>query len=284
VADFMKGNTMSQSLSASALYGMLGLPQAPILVDVRRHPAYEELARILPGAQRGEPERVEEWAAGLPKARPVLVYCVHGHEVSQGAAATLTTLGFDASYLEGGIAGWIDAGLPTLARRPEWQVPASGLRHSRWITRERPKIDRLACPWLVRRFIDPRADFFYVPAPTVRSQGEALHAQPYDIPDTVFSHRGPLCSFDAFLAEFDLHDPALDAMAQIVRAADTGTLDAAPQAAGLLAISLGLGATVRDDMALLEAAMPLYDALYAWCKTARGETHNWPFGAQVRAA
>ena len=274
---------MPQSLSTAALYEMLGLLQAPILIDVRRQAAFDELPRMLPGALRGAPEYVEEWATRLPKTRPVLVYCVHGHEVGKGAASTLAALGFQASYLEGGIVGWIEAKLPTILRRPEWQVPAGEELHSRWITRERPKIDRLACPWLIRRFIDPRADFFYVPAATVRSQGEALRAQPYDIPDTVFSHRGPLCSFDAFLAEFDLHDPTLDTMAQIVRAADTGNLNAAPQAAGLLAISLGLGVTIREDMALLEAAMPLYDALYAWCKTAQDETHNWPFGTQARA-
>ncbi|HVL76850.1 MAG TPA: chromate resistance protein ChrB domain-containing protein, partial [Noviherbaspirillum sp.] len=111
----------------------------------------------------------------------------------------------------------------------------------------------------------------------VRTQAEILGAQPYDIPDTVLSHRGPACSFDAFLAEFDLQDPALAALADIVRAADTGTLETAPQAAGLLAISLGLGVIHRDDAALLDAAMPLYDALYAWCRHARNETHNWPF-------
>ncbi len=136
----------------------------------------------------------------------------------------------------------------------------------------------------MRRFIDPQADFFYVPAPEVRAQAAVLNAQPYDIPDTVFSHRGPLCSFDAFLAEFDLHDPALDALAQIVRAADTGQLATVPQAAGLLAISLGLAANIREDAVLLEAAMPVYDALYAWCKTARMETHNWPFGTTAQTS
>jgi hypothetical protein len=205
------------------------------------------------------------------------VYCAHGHEVSQTTAATLRALGFDASYLEGGIAHWIEAGLPTVARRDEWHVPGDTALHSRWVTRERPKIDRLACPWLVRRFIDPDASFFYVPVTEVRFQAIALRAQAYDIPDTVFSHRGPLCSFDAFLAEFDLHDPAIDAVARIVRAADTDDLPSSAQAAGLLAISLGLGENIADDDALLEAAMPLYDALYAWCKSARNETHNWPF-------
>jgi rhodanese-related sulfurtransferase len=275
---------MLATFTSTALYAVLGSPQAPLLIDVRKEQAFEELPRTLPGALRGNPERVTEWAAHLHKSRPVLVYCVHGHEVGQGAAQTLAALGFQASYLEGGIAHWMESSLPTIVRRPEWALPAPGGRASRWITRERPKIDRLACPWLIRRFIDPHADFFYVPAAEVRSQATVLQAQPYDIPETVFSHRGPLCSFDAFLAEFDLRDRALDALAQIVRAADTGTLDAAPQASGLLALSLGLGAVHSEDSALLEAAMPLYDALYAWCKSARDETHNWPFGAAARAA
>lgn len=274
---------MPQALSAHDLYATLGMPQAPVLVDVRRPAAFDGLARMLPGALRAAPEDVEEWASNRPKVHPIVVYCVHGHEVGQGAASTLSALGFQARYLDGGIVGWIDAALPTIARRPEWNIACGHNRHSRWITRERPKIDRLACPWLIRRFIDPHAEFFYVPAAGVRSQAEVLRAQPYDIPETVFSHRGPLCSFDAFLAEFDLHDPALDAVASIVRAADTGMPESVPQAAGLLAISLGLGACIRDDAALLEAAMPVYDALYAWCKTARDETHNWPFGAQEQA-
>ena len=146
----------------------------------------------------------------------------------------------------------------------------------RWVTRERPKIDRLACPWLVRRFIDPRASFFYTPAHQVRAESQALRAEPYDIADVTFSHRGPRCSFDAFLDEFDLHDPVIDQVATIVRAADTGELGQAREAPGLLAISLGLCANVRDDIVLLEQAMPVYDALYAWCKTARNETHSWP--------
>jgi rhodanese-related sulfurtransferase len=268
---------MSNSMTAESLYAQLGLPQSALIVDVRKAAGFNETPRMLPGARRGVPDNIAIWARQLPKSKPVVVYCVHGHEVGQAAAATLCALGFDVRYLEGGIADWMAAGLPTMARRDEWHAPGDETQHSRWVTRERPKIDRLACPWLVRRFIDPHASFFYVPASEVRSQAIALQAQPYDIPDTVFSHRGPLCSFDAFLAEFDLHDPAIDAVAGIVRAADTDALPSSPQAVGLLAISLGLGVNITDDDALLEAAMPLYDALYAWCKSAKNETHNWPF-------
>jgi hypothetical protein len=181
-------------------------------------------------------------------------------------------MGYPAFILEGGVEAWVAAGQPTVKARADLNAPGA----SRWVTRERPKIDRLACPWLVRRFIDPRASFFYTPAHQVRAESQALHAEPYDIADVTFSHRGARCSFDAFLDEFDLHDPVIDQVATIVRAADTGELGQSPEAPGLLAISLGLSANVRDDIVLLEQAMSVYDALYAWCKTARNETHSWP--------
>jgi hypothetical protein len=146
----------------------------------------------------------------------------------------------------------------------------------RWITRERPKIDRLACPWLIRRFIDPEAQFFYTPPHRVRTDAKALDAEPYDIIDVTFSHRGPRCSFDAFLEEFELQDRVLDEVALIVRAADTAQLEQSREAPGLLAISLGLSVNVADDILLLEQAMPVYDALYAWRKRASHETHGWP--------
>lgn len=275
---------MTNAITTDELYAMLGLPNSPMIIDVRKAQAFDEIRRMLPGAQRGAPDQLAEWAVGLSKSTPIVVYCVYGHEVSKGAMASLCELGFNARYLEGGIVQWMESAMPTIARRPEWHAPGDAEHYSRWITRERPKIDRLACPWLVRRFIDPRADFFYVPATEVRAQAAILHAQPYDIPDMVFSHRGPLCSFDAFLAEFDLHDPALDMLAHIVRAADTGQLNAVPQAAGLLAISLGMAVNICEDAALLEAAMPMYDALYAWCKSASAKTHNWPFGATAQTS
>lgn len=154
---------------------------------------------------------------------------------------------------------------------------------SRWITRARPKIDRIACPWLVRRFIDPRAEFFYVPTSQVLVEAGRLGAVAYDIPDAPISHEGELCSFDVLLRAFGLTDPALASLARIVRGADTDRLDLAPESAGLLAFSLGLSQLHTDDHAMLEAAMPLYDALYARCKSlsdaaannAQAENHNW---------
>jgi hypothetical protein len=144
----------------------------------------------------------------------------------------------------------------------------------KWITRERPKIDRIACPWLVRRFVDPQAEFLYVPPDRVLAEARRLEAIPYDVPGVELTHNGPLCSFDAFLKKYGLHDPGLDRLADIVRAADTDALSKSPQAPGLLAISLGLSANIPDDQAMLAAGMTLYDALYTWCKHLEHEPHR----------
>lgn len=145
----------------------------------------------------------------------------------------------------------------------------------RWVTRERPKIDRLACPWLVSRFIDPEAEFLFVPPAEVLDTARERAAIPFDVPEVELSHQGPLCSFDAFLAKYDLEEPALARLAEIVRAADTDTLKNSPEASGLLAISLGLGANISDDQALLRQGYVLYDALYTWCRSLAGERHGW---------
>jgi rhodanese-related sulfurtransferase len=259
-------------VSPAALFERLGLPDSPVIFDVREGADFAAGARLIPGALRGDPGQVSEWGRTLPRTRAVVTYCKHGGKTSCAVAAALNSLGYPAFILEGGIGAWMQAGHPTVKARADLNSPGA----SRWVTRERPKIDRLACPWLVRRFIDPRASFFYTPAHQVRAQAQALRAEPYDIADVTFSHRGARCSFDAFLDEFDLHDPVIDQVADIVRAADTGELGQSREAAGLLAISLGMSANVRDDIVLLEQAMSVYDALYAWCKTARNETHSWP--------
>ena len=146
----------------------------------------------------------------------------------------------------------------------------------KWVTRERPKIDRIACPWLVTRFIDEAPEFLYVPADEVFAVASRETAIAYDIPGAELSHVGDLCSFDAFLSRYDLHEPALDRLALIVRGADTSRLDLTPQSAGLFAISLGLSANYADDHAMLAQGLIIYDALYSWCKQCQDETHNWP--------
>jgi hypothetical protein len=145
----------------------------------------------------------------------------------------------------------------------------------KWVTRERPKIDRIACPWLVARFIDPQAEFLYVPAAEVLKVARETGAIPYDVADVELTHDGELCSFDAFLKKYDLNDQALHDLAIIVRGADTDRLELAPQCAGLLAISLGLSRQFADDHECLTHGMVIYDALYAWCRHAGEKRHGW---------
>ncbi|HWL73524.1 MAG TPA: chromate resistance protein ChrB domain-containing protein [Burkholderiaceae bacterium] len=146
----------------------------------------------------------------------------------------------------------------------------------KWITRERPKIDRIACPWLVARFIDQQPEFLYVPSDDVISVAQQTDAIPYDIPGVELTHEGEMCSFDAFLKKYQLDDPALQQLALIVRGADTSRLDLTPQSAGLYALSLGLSHDFADDHEMLKHGMVMYDALYAWCKHCQKESHNWP--------
>jgi rhodanese-related sulfurtransferase len=254
---------MDASISAASLKQSVLGAEPPLVIDVRRKPRFLEAGDLIRGALRRDPERVEEWRKTLPKTASVVVYCVHGHEVSQNVAKAL-----GARYLEGGIEAWREGG-GELFKKPRNSS-------SRWVTRERPKIDRIACPWLIRRFVDPDAEFLYVPTPEVRTTAEEKTAVPYDIPDVEFSHDGELCSFDAFLRRFHLEkDPALADLAVIVRGADTHRLDLAPQAAGLAAISLGLSRNFANDHEMLEHGMVMYDALYAWCKEGKNEIHTW---------
>jgi rhodanese-related sulfurtransferase len=242
-------SAMDASITAAELKQSLRTRTPPLVIDVRRNARFLESPYFIKGALRRDPERLEEWKRALPNA-DIVVYCVHGHEVSQNAAKAL-----GARYLEGGIEHWREEGGETIAK----PVGAP----TRWVTRERPKIDRIACPWLIRRFIDADAKFLYVPAAQVKDTAQAI---PFDVPGVEFGHRGERCSFDAFIEQFNLRDAALDRLARIVRAADTHRLDLAPEAAGLLAISTGLGKTIADDHALLEHGMAVYDALYAACR------------------
>ena len=253
---------MDASITPAALRQSFASKQPPLVIDVRKAERFREAPDLIQGALRRDPLRVAEWAQSLPPAASVVVYCVHGHEVSQGAAAAL-----GAKYLEGGIEAWRALG-GDLFGKPRGAT-------SRWVTRERPKIDRIACPWLIKRFIDPEAEFLYVPTPDVKRVAQEREAVPYDVPDVKFSHEGERCSFDAFLKAYRLTDPALDELAVIVRGADTGRLELAPQAAGLAAISLGLSRTFHDDHEMLEHGMVMYDALYAWCKEGKDEVHTW---------
>jgi rhodanese-related sulfurtransferase len=244
---------MDASISAADLKQSLGSGAAPLLIDVRRNERFRESPYLMKGALRRDPAQVDEWKKTLPSGASVVVYCVHGHEVSQNVAKAI-----GARFLEGGIEHWREGGGDT-AVKPQGSA-------TRWVTRERPKIDRIACPWLVRRFIDPDAEFLYVPVADVGRTAAEKTATPYDVAGVEFTHEGELCSFDAFLRKFNLKEPALDRLATIVRGADTSRLDLAPQAPGLLAISQGLSRIYPNDLEMLEHGMVMYDALYAWCR------------------
>jgi rhodanese-related sulfurtransferase len=265
------------SITPAQLAGRLGRASAPLVFDVRKMPAFDAASRAIAGAVRVAPDLVPAAFPLIESDRAVVVYCVHGHEVSQNAARALRQAGFAASFLEGGITAWEKAGLAGMTKLAECRLPATPERGSRWVTRERPKIDRIACPWLIRRFVDPTATFLYVPADRVIDAAKSEDAIPYDVPNVRFSHRGndgELCSFDALVADLGLNAPSLHDLAKIVRGADTGKPDLTPQSAGLLAISLGLSQIFDDDHVMLEHGMIMYDALYAWIHSARGEAHN----------
>ena len=258
---------MDASIRCSEFQSALHGDRPPLLIDVRRHAAFQGATDMIEGALWRDPERVVEWAGELPRASRVVVYCMHGGEVSQGVAKVLRENGPAAQYLQGGIEEWIATG-GALDHKP-------ALASTRWVTRERPKIDRIACPWLLARFVDPEAEFLYVPPKQVLDTAKERGAVPYDVPDVHFTHEGERCSFDACLRHFHLTDPALDQLATIVRGADTARLDLAPQASGLAAISLGLSRKYADDHEMLKHGLVMYDALYAWCKSSQDEVHTW---------
>lgn len=261
-------------ISIDDLRNVIGTPDAPIVYDVCRHAKYCEATRIIPTARWRDHLQVEAWAAEIPYGSRVVLSCVHGHNVSQLAASILRARGVDARVLSGGSEGWRACGAPTILKDA---LPGRDeTRPSRWVTRIRPKIDRIACPWLIRRFIDRDAEFLFVEPDYVRDVAEELGAIPYDVDGVEMSHDGPLCTFDTLIERFGIVDPALAYLQIVVRGADTARLELAPEAAGLLAVSLGISAQAGgDDRAALSAGFAVYDALYAWRRQAAGERHNW---------
>jgi rhodanese-related sulfurtransferase len=255
------------TIACADLAPLIGSAGAPILVDVRQSADVSADPALLPGSFRGDPEAWGSWAVELPPGRDIVVYCVHGRQVSRDTADGLRRVGLQARFLAGGIAEWRKIGGPIVAQP---RAASLGDRPSAWITRERPKIDRIACPWLIRRFIDPRAVFLYVPVAEVQPVAVTTGAVPYDVAGAELGHQGERCSFDAFVARYAIADPALALLADIVRGADTGRPDLTPQSPGLLAMSYGLSALCADDHAMLEQGMLFYDTLYAWCRSRTG--------------
>jgi rhodanese-related sulfurtransferase len=260
-------------ITNSQLSRLIGLPQAPAIIDVRMDEDYRVDPRLLPGSLRRDYRAVTHWASEY-RVRSVVVLCQRGQKLSEGTAAWLRHEGISAEVLEGGFEGWKKAGELLLRTDKIPQRDAKG--HTLWVTRSRPKIDRIACPWLIRRFVDPNAIFLFVSAPEVMSVAERFNATPFDIEGVFWSHRGETCTFDTMLEEFGLRTQPLLHLAKIVRGADTARPDLVPECAGLLAASLGYSRMYRDDLPQLEAAMALYDAFFRWCRDATEETHNWP--------
>jgi len=261
-------------LSAAQLARLVGLPNAPALIDVRADADHAADPRMLPGAVRRDFRTGASWASEYVDSRHAVVVCQQGRELSQGVAAWLRHAGVEAESLEGGFEAWVAA--EGLLIRPDHVPPRDAQGHTVWVTRARPKVDRIACPWLIRRFVDARAVFLFVAPPEVMAVADRFGATPFDVDDVFWSHRGDLCTFDVMLDEFGLHSGALDRLALIVRGADTARLDLAPQAAGLLAASLGLSRMYKDDLAQLDAGLALYDTFYRWSRDAAEEKHDWP--------
>ncbi|MDP3255370.1 MAG: sulfurtransferase/chromate resistance protein [Bosea sp. (in: a-proteobacteria)] len=264
------------SISAAQLSKLVGLPDAPVIIDVRIPDDVAADPRGLPGSDSRSHGDVSVWAKAYAGQR-VVVSCQRGLKLSEGVAAWLRHHGVSAENLAGGFEAWRDAG--GLLLRSAALPPRDAAGRSVWVTRTRPKVDRIACPWLIRRFVDRHAVFLFVSPSEVAAVAERFAATPFDIEGVFWSHRGERCSFDVMIEEFGLASPALERLAAIVRAADTATLESVPEAAGFLAASLGLSRMFRDDLAQLDAGMLLYDAMYRWCRDASEETHNWPIGA-----
>jgi rhodanese-related sulfurtransferase len=266
------------TITVDKLSRLVALPGCPVVVDLRREPAEAIPGSLIRSAEDlGSFSRIEGAAFVLVDAR--------GDGPAAAAAAFLRSEGLAAETLEGGFAAWVQAGAPTVsfAHLPRRQVDG----RTWWVTRSRPKVDRIACPWLIRRFVDPEARFMFAAPADVLTVAAKHRAEPFDVSDegVFWSHRGERCTFDIMVETFGLssHEP-LARLAEIVRGADTDRLDVAPEAAGLLAISLGLSRQHSDDHVQLEAGMAVYDALYRWCRDAQGEKHNWASHQSTRKA
>lgn len=257
-------------ITPAQLMRLIGTPEAPAIVDVRLPEDLAADPRLIPSSFHLAHDMADPAPERLRNQR-VVVSCAGGRKLSEGVAALLRTQSIAAEVLEGGSRAWAAAALPMV---PMAALPATNL----WVTRHRPKIDRIACPWLIRRFVDPTARFLFVAPIEVPAVAAYFNATPFDIDGVFWSHRGDTCTFDTLIAEFGLATDALNRLALVVRAADTDSHHLSPQAAGLLAISVGLSRQYRDDLEQLEAGMILYDALYRWARDGHEEGHDWPAG------
>jgi rhodanese-related sulfurtransferase len=273
------------TISVEKLLRLIGTAKCPLIIDVRIPDDYGLDERMLPCAVKTTHVDISKSGFDLsllPYANaPCVVVCQRGAKLSHGVAALLRLCGVEAASLDGGFEAWRDAKAPLVPQK--LLPPRSTFGATRWVTRQRPKIDRIACPWLIRRFVDHRAEFLFVQADQVDDIVSRFDAIAFDMPEGFWTHRGEGCTFDTMIQEFGLDLEPLKRMAEIIRAADTGKLEDNKQAAGLLAISLGLSRQFSDDLEQLEAGMVVYDGLYRWCRDAIEETHNWPSNSKAMA-
>jgi len=263
------------TIPVEKLVRLVGTAKGPAIIDVRTDEDFAADSRLIPGAIRRPWAEIADWAAAY-RGKDAIVVCREGHKLSHGAAAWLRQAGAGAEALDGGIQAWIKAGHPLV---PEAVLPLRDAQgRTVWVTRARPKVDRIACPWLIRRFVDPNAVFLYVAPAEVAGVAERFGATPFDVEGDgiAWSHDGERCTFDVMVEGFGLSGlQPLAHLALIVRGADTARPDLVPEAAGLVALSLGLSRMFSDDLEQLDAGMLVYDALYRWCRDATGETHDW---------
>ena len=260
-------------ISVLQLLRLIGLPNAPVIVDISIDPDFADDTFLIPGAFRHPHTDIEGLKSRLDERAAVIV-CQKGIKLSQGLAARLRCDGLQAEYLQGGNYAWRDH--PDAPRVTAAAIPPLVDAATLWVTRHRPKIERIAGPWLIRRFVDAKARVLFVSPAEVEGVADRYSATPFDIEGVFWSHRDETCTFDTMLTEFGLQTPALSRLATVVRAADTNTHDLSPQAAGLLALSVGLSRQYRSDETQLEAGMALYDALYRWARDGQDEGHDWP--------
>jgi len=262
-------------ITVAQLNRLIGTPDCPVIVDISIDPDFADDPYLIPSSFRHPHTDIPGLIARL-NGKPCVITCQRGIKLSQGLTAWLRTEGLQAEYLQGGIYNWRDA--KDTQRIPAAAIPEPVGGSTLWVTRHRPKIDRIACPWLIRRFVDPAARFLFVSPAEVLGVAERYNATPFDIEGVHWSHRGENCTFNAMMDEFELHSTALNRLATVVRGADTDRHDLSPQAAGLLAISVGLSRQYRDDQQQLTAGLALYDALYRWARDGFDESHDWPTG------
>ena len=264
------------AITVAQLNRLVGTPEGPLLVDVSTDEDFAADPHLIPGALRHAHDDLPGLCARLDDRR-VVVICQRGGKLSQGTVAWLRSMAIDAEYLDGGNLAWRDH--PDTTRVPAAAIPAPKGEGTLWVTRHRPKIDRIACPWLLRRFVDPFARCLFVAPDAVEGVAARFGATPFDVEGVFWTHRGDRCTFDTMLEEFGLDTEPLARLADVVRAADTNRHDLHPVAAGLLAVSVGLSRQYRDDLRQLDAGLAVYDALYRWARDGQDEGHDWPGGA-----